>query len=272
MAKTIAVSVSTIRGNEERVREFFTRNAQALERFDQVILLMQGCSETGQPAPPPNNFRNFVFDSTAERGLSRSRNRALELCSCDYLWILDDDVLIEQSAFAKIQKAIEDLPSAKVLTFEFVDIDDLKTLAKKYPPKRRLRGVELLRVSSIEIIVSVDFVKKSKIRFNINYGLGGEVFPSGEETVFLLDLKDAGAEIFHIDQTIVFHPLAGRSISKFWRMPRRLYGMGTIARRFGVGGFALVIRWALRGVRNGLPADLVFDLFRGYFLKKVPEQ
>lgn len=268
--KSIAVSVSTIREKEDRVRDFFRRNAEALARFDQVILVMQGCSYEARPAAPPNNLRDFIFDCSKERGLSRSRNRALELCSCDYLWILDDDVIIDPLACDKIRDALNRFQTDDVLTFEFADIVDRKTPAKQYPPIRRLTRLELLRVSSIEMVISARFAKENNLRFNISYGLGAW-FPSGEETVFLLDMRDTGAQIVHIDQVIVFHPLAGRNVGKFWRMPRRLYGMGTIARRFGVAGLALVFRWTWRGVRNRLPAPIIVDLFRGYFLNKAPK-
>jgi glycosyltransferase involved in cell wall biosynthesis len=271
MAAKIAVAISTIFENQSRIAEFFLRNSQALAAFDQVILVVQGCPAGFNPQPPPNQLPNFLFDSTEERGLSRSRNRALELCSSEYLWILDDDVLLHPVARSKIQAAIDRFPAAKAITFEFADIADHQTLAKSYPACRALRSMELLRVSSIEIVVSVNFVRSKQINFDTRYGLGAW-FPSGEETVFLLDLHEAGAQTFHSPDVIVFHPLAGRNVSKFWRMPRRLYGMGTIAKRFGLSGLALVLRWAFRGLRHGLPPRIVSDLFRGYFVAEMPER
>ena len=49
-----------------------------------------------------------------------------------------------------------------------------------------------------------------------------------------------------------------------WTRPGRTRSMGIIARQYGPIGLLLLVRWGLRGLRSGVEARWLADLWRGY--------
>jgi glycosyltransferase involved in cell wall biosynthesis len=139
-----------------------------------------------------------------ERGLSKSRNLALDNAIGKILVIADDDIVYQEGFIAKIVNAYHKFPEAAVINFSVINSN--RDLIKKYPSgsKVNLNIFDILNVSSIEMTLNKAIVDASNIRFDESFGLGG-TFEMGEEAVFLSDLKEIHQQLIFDSQIIVMH-------------------------------------------------------------------
>lgn len=138
-----------------------------------------------------------------EKGLSKSRNLALENAKGSLCIISDDDVVFEPDFEDSILNAFNQNPAAGLISFR-VKTPDGK-LFKKYPSVRILspNALQRMNIMSIEMVVNSKLVKG--IRFNENFGLGA-TFIMGEETLFVNDIYKTQLPIIIENKAIVIHP------------------------------------------------------------------
>lgn len=147
--------------------------------------------------------------SYQEKGLSKSRNRAIKNAIGDICLIADDDIQYKKGIFQEIQKVFLNHPDFDVLTFKY---DNKKSKYGKLPFNHNYRTIR--RVSSIEIAFRRDQVINKSIRFNELFGLGSR-YISGEENIFLKDCLDKGLKIKYIPLSIAYH-LHDESTGRIW--------------------------------------------------------
>jgi glycosyltransferase involved in cell wall biosynthesis len=144
------------------------------------------------------------FFSYQEKGLSKSRNRAIKHCDSDIALISDDDVDYFENVQEIVIKAFEKNPDADIITFQFLKDDNTlyKTNYKKETFWHDL--YTLARVSSVEIAFKVDKIKNLNIYYDEQFGLGS-TFPTGEEYIFLSDAFKKGLKILYVPVPILIH-------------------------------------------------------------------
>lgn len=266
-AVTIAAALSTVEPRLANLDRLWDRSAGEVNRLDEVVVVVQ------QARDP--DIRQRVADAAVDGGvacpvrvvldegvgLSRSRNMALAAVRSDYAWLLDDDVELVSGAVAETRRFME-AHAADVYCGRVQRLDDDMPY-KRYRPMGVLRRLELLRVSSIEMVIATRLARRG-LAFRESLGLGAR-FPAGEEAVFLLDAHDAGGVVMHMPVAVARHPMDGRSFQNGWRNPARLMAQGIVARRVGgPAGLAVLTRWGWRLVRAGLPARLLLPLASGF--------
>jgi glycosyltransferase involved in cell wall biosynthesis len=132
------------------------------------------------------------FFSTLEKGLSKSRNKAIDLATGDICLICDDDENLHDNYEKLILKAYSEIPDADVIAFKF-----------KYPGKKYDNSIKSIgylnasTISSVEITFKRKKIVESKIRFNEYFG-AGSVYALGEENLFLFDCLDKGLKIYYV--------------------------------------------------------------------------
>lgn len=138
-----------------------------------------------------------------EKGLSKSRNLALENTKGTLCIISDDDVVFEPDFEDSILNAFSQNPQAALISFR-VKTPDGK-LFKKYPSQRILspNTLQRMNIMSVEMVVNSKLVKG--IRFNENFGLGA-TFIMGEETLFVNEIYKVQLPIIIENKAIVTHP------------------------------------------------------------------
>ncbi|HET8838719.1 MAG TPA: glycosyltransferase [Flavobacteriaceae bacterium] len=154
------------------------------------------------------NFPNIRVINSFEYGLSKSRNLALKNSIADVALIADDDVVYSPKFDKIILKAFQKYQAASLITFQMKCPNNQHQ--KKYIHQER-KLTTLLRQpkpSSIEMAFRPDDLRKNDLYFNENFGLGAE-FPSGEESLLMLEMLRKNLEIYHIPSIIVEH--AGES-------------------------------------------------------------
>lgn len=196
-------------------------------------------------------------------GLSKSRNAAINNADSDFIWFLDDDVQITNqdinAALAIINENQADFYRIKIGCIEWQD----KTF-KKYKNVKSPSKLNLLQISSIEIIANLNFIKNKQIKFNENIGLGTK-YQCNEENNFLIDAWEQGAIFKFIDEVLIRHTciFEGRVLATNEIFEIR----GATASRYGFIGYLLLIRWSLRYLIKEKKISYISALIKGFLRK-----
>jgi glycosyltransferase involved in cell wall biosynthesis len=137
-----------------------------------------------------NGMARMVF--TTQRGLTKSRNMAIEYSNADICLLCDDDEEFVSDYTQKIFKAYEMLPQADVIAFKMVN------RSPSYPDRvMRLRFPNTGKVSSWQISFRRKRLLETGVRFDELLG-AGTGNGAEEELKFLLDCERAGLKIYYV--------------------------------------------------------------------------
>ncbi len=138
--------------------------------------------------------------STAERGLSKSRNMALDNARGDILLFADDDEVLEDNYEDFILNAYKELPDASAIVFNINRINN--NLKKTYYKIGKIRLAPSYRgYGSPMITVRLKDIDKHGIRFNEKFG-AGTAWGGGEENLFQKDIQKNKLKIYEYPATI----------------------------------------------------------------------
>lgn len=141
--------------------------------------------------------KSHVIVFSSDRGLSNSRNRAIDEASGDICVLCDNDGIPVENADKIIEVAYEKVPDADIIVFD----ETKKNFGEKI---KKLNKLSILKVSSTEITFNRERIK-GKIVFNPNLGAGTSI-GSGEENMFLMDAKKKSMRIYYYPQKIMSWP------------------------------------------------------------------
>lgn len=134
--------------------------------------------------------------STTGRGLTKSRNMAIEASAADICLLCDDDEIFTEDYEAKILDAYTALPQADVIIFKMVN------RPPSFPDAvRRLRFPQTMKVSSWQISFRRERLLQTGIRFDELMGAGSGN-GAEEELKFLTDCEKAGLAIYYVPAEI----------------------------------------------------------------------
>ena len=146
-------------------------------------------------------YAEYEFDghkakmiTTATRGVGINRNIAFAYSKADVCLIGDDDVWYCDDVEKKVVSEFEAHPNADVIIFN-LDTDDEARKQKYYNKTQRHPRLGRMPWGGCRIAVRMSSVKKANLWFTTLFG-GGCVFPSGEDSMWLLDAKRAGLTFF----------------------------------------------------------------------------
>ena len=194
MRMTLQPLIATLDGR------FFARGY--IPPFDNYLVINQGTDRASHAdVAGHNNASVFHYQ---EKGLSRSRNRAVGKATADICLISDDDIIFLERAQDIILQAFADNPLADIITFQ--SCVPSGALRKTYPAKQRWHTQRsLMRVISFEIAFRKESILRADLAFDERFGLGA-LFATGEENIFLLDGLRQGLKILYVPMPIVVHP------------------------------------------------------------------
>ena len=147
---------------------------------------------------------NIRVINVFEKGLSKSRNLAIQHAQSEIALIADDDVEYLPDVLDIVAKAYQDYPDAAIISFQFIK-ENSKTL-KIYQEQSGYQHQLLHKqaLSSIELSINSKLIKNYKLFFNTCFGLGAH-FTNGEEGVFRDDLVRSGLKVAYVAKPIVVH-------------------------------------------------------------------
>jgi glycosyltransferase involved in cell wall biosynthesis len=135
---------------------------------------------------------------TTSRGLSASRNIGLEHTVFDWSILSDNDITYNLDELEEVFKKIE------ASSCDIAIIGESSSRGLCLSKVKSLKWFHLLRVCSWQIVVSKRV--KSKVNFDINFGLGAKQYNHGEENIFLIDHLRHGSKIKYFPSRAVQHP------------------------------------------------------------------
>lgn len=196
---SIELAISTV---ERRVFE----NKNIFETdFDLVTIINQVSNDKSSMVSSAVNLSSSIRQFNFwERGLAKSRNRAIENSLCDWMLFADDDLSYTRGAASKLKSIISD--EADIIFFGNTD---------KSGPRPTMRWSKLRLVMSATswvFAVRKEFLVNHNIRFDERFGLGSD-FISTEENSFVLDVFNAGGRYKVLDCNLVEH----RGVSTGWQ-------------------------------------------------------
>lgn len=138
--------------------------------------------------------------TTATRGVGINRNLALAYASADICLFADDDVRYADDMEERVLAEFAAHPDADVIIFHFETDDPTRPQPK---PKRgyKTRPWSRMPWAGFKIAVRLSSVRKANLWFTTLFG-GGCLFPSGEDSMWLLAAKRAGLKFYVSSETI----------------------------------------------------------------------
>ena len=205
--------------------------------------------------------------SYSEKGLSKSRNKAIEKSDAEICLISDDDVQYKNDIENIILRSFLNNKDADIITFQIETPDGKKY--KNYKKESFWHTKKtLMSVSSIEIAFRRESIINNNIKFDENFGLGTS-FPTGEEIIFLTDALKKGLKILYIPIPIVIHPL--ESSGKDYDNEILIKAKGAMFYRiFGNLGYIVSVIFAFKKYKLSKYSFLKFTnlMFKGILMYK----
>lgn len=244
--KILTLAISTIYSNLDNILKYLEKIPK-IDNIEIIVICQVFDSKSLRPSIENIHYKNeLTIYSYQEKGISNSRNRAIEKSNSIYIWFLDDDI---QLNIESVYRLISHLHKSKN-DCEIVKIGSLEDNNKFYKNyNSRNFGlcrepIKLLQVSSIEIIIKRKSILDKKITFNPSFGLGTK-YPAGEENLFLLDLFSNKLSINFIDITPIKHTTI--TTHRLKKSKEHYQAQGYISSKFPFYiRFPLIIRWSLR--------------------------
>ena len=253
----ISVGISTVFDNIDRAKALglsILKN-DSLGVIKEVLIVCQRSSS----AFLDNGVERLRVFGVTESGLSKSRNFVLRSATGDFVWFLDDDVVVTRESLEEIAQLGQGLD----VVLGWIGCANGPGLYKNYD-RRSFLPFSLLRVSSVELIVNRRKIHERGVYFDERLGLGGK-YPCGEENAFLIDLYRSGAKFEQINKVIVYHPCGDGVERDYFKSESQMFARGIVAGKFGFFvGFSLCCYWSLRTFKKSSSFKLVRSLFNGF--------
>ncbi|MEK3769944.1 glycosyltransferase [Paenibacillus sp. FSL R5-0887] len=139
--------------------------------------------------------KNIKWISSTQRGLSRSRNMALENSKSEICLLADDDLEYLMDYEKTILSQFELYEEADIIAFQ---VEGIEGSFKQYSNKSyNVNYLTSMKISSVEVAFRLDSIKKNGLNFNELFGAGSKYF-MGEENIFLMNCLKCGLKIRYV--------------------------------------------------------------------------
>ncbi|MGG7036028.1 MAG: glycosyltransferase family 2 protein [Flavobacterium sp.] len=228
--------------------------------FSEYAILI--INQTTEGSLLQSDYPNIRVVNSVERGLSKSRNLALQYAKGKIVLIADDDVIYHPDFEITILNAFEKLNYPSVITFNHQRIGAIG-FHKKFQKEFLHTSKSILGVSSIEIAFLLEDIKKNDINFDEQFGLGA-FFETAEEFLFLRKVLDAKLRTYFSPAVIVSHPLLSSGVKE--GSDELIYARSALFYKLkGVFGYLWLMKYLFFLLRNRYinPSQLYKKLEKG---------
>lgn len=206
-----------------------------------------------------------ALDEKPQRGVSRSRNRAIELASDEICLFGDDDQVYVPDVCSRIEEAFGRHPQADIITF-MEKVAPGGPWRKPYPGRCRPHSVlSVGKVRMPEVAFRLSRVNEVGLRLDEAFG-PGSTYISGDEFAFLFDALRRGLKLIFLPELISYHPMnstAGRGATD----KNVMYSKGPMMKRaFGRLAPLAICAFAAKKMyqRRTLSPTLLTQMFKGW--------
>ena len=152
-----------------------------------------------------SEFPNVRVINSFEKGLSKSRNLAIQNTIKEICIIADDDIIYFPNFENDIITTFNKLQNAEIITFNHQRIGMDKPRNSSQIVYEHTKK-SIWNVVSIEIAFKIDVIKAKNIYYDEYFGLGS-FFETAEEFLFLKMALDSKTKTYFSPLVIVSHPL-----------------------------------------------------------------
>ena len=150
------------------------------------------------------NREDIVVSQIPGKGVTRSRNNAIQLADGDIGLFADDDVTYRNSYFDMLKRVFRENPKVDVALFK------IKTGAgepeyKNYPTSM-VSYRKAPAVGTVEMAVRIDKIREKNLKFDERFGAGQPLLIGSDEKIFVQDCINAGLTVTFFPEYIVEHP------------------------------------------------------------------
>ena len=150
--------------------------------------------------------------SYQERGLSKSRNRAIEHSRADICAISDDDIRYEDNYEEIIEEGYKKYPDADIIAFYIDNVDP--NIRRPKRKEGKVNFIKSMQIKSSQITFRRKSIINKHIRFDEKIGTGTQLY-SGEENAFLCDCIRNGLKIYYIPKKIATDTIENKNSTWF---------------------------------------------------------
>lgn len=134
-----------------------------------------------------------------EKGLSKSRNTAIDKSTGDIILLADDDVIYNENYEKIIYEAYKKYEDADIICF-FVESRNPKRKIKRLSTGK-IGFIKSMKIVSFEISFRKKSIINNKLKFDERFGAGTEL-NRGEEQIFLYSALKKGMKIIFVNKKI----------------------------------------------------------------------
>ena len=163
------------------------------------VVFANQCDRTAYEEKSFDGFTAKMI-STETRGVGINRNLALTYASADICLLADDDVVYADDMEARVLAEFDAHPDADVMIFHLASTDPRRPQIS-YPKTKKHGRFGRMPWGGVRIAFRLSALRRANVWFTTLFG-GGCLYPSGEDSMFLTDLKRAGLRFYVSRETI----------------------------------------------------------------------
>lgn len=148
--------------------------------------------------------KDFRYHELVNKGVAKSRNKAIDIAQGEYLIFSDDDITFSETGLGQAIDYLDSHPEVSLLLGQATD--ESGKLRKHYPKNvEKLGSLNSARAATYEMIIRVSDVRRLGVRFDEDFGAGAKNY-LGDEYIFVVDLIRAGGKAVFAPITLAQHP------------------------------------------------------------------
>ena len=186
-------------------------------------------------------IENYKVLSFHEKGLSKSRNRALINASADVCLLSDDDLHYENGFESTLIEAYDKYGDADIIAFYVENAKRIHSLKEG-----RVNFIHSFKICSVQITYKLKSIRDNNIHFDENFGAGSGAFIHGEENIFLADCIKKGLKVYYYPHKIAY---LNKSESTWFKGYNKDYLISSGAQFYRMSRFCyilLILQFAFR--------------------------
>ncbi len=137
--------------------------------------------------------------SKKEKGLSKSRNLAVQEAKAEICIFADNDIVYENNYEKIIKEAYNKYKDTDIICFWIESNNSTRKIKKMCTSK--IGKLRVMRICSLQITFKRKRIIENNIKFDENFGAGIH-YDRGEETIFLKECIDKGLKIRFVNKKI----------------------------------------------------------------------
>ena len=157
-------------------------------------VIINQVTEKNMKLPMDTNDSVKMF-SYNEKGLSKSRNKAILHSNADVCIIADDDLCYVNNYESIVKKAYLKYPDADIIAFSVIKEHEKNDRINLKEGKVNL--FQSMKISSVRLTFRRKSIIENKLAFDENFGAGTELY-CGEENIFLFDAFRKKMKVYYV--------------------------------------------------------------------------